>query len=170
MLRKINSLLFAQGLDILLSDEFGNALTQTHHNVSTVASHTLGVAVVSLTICYLLMKLHIRTNTQRMTRAALCHDLGILGRDEKYRDNVQCCFQHPKDSVEVVRKLVGEDDPALENAVANHMWPLCLHPPGNREGVILSVADKISSFLEITGHCPGDSLVDQVIALREGKN
>ncbi len=170
MLRKINALLLAQGMDILLSDEFGEALVQTHHNVSTVASHTLGVAVVSLMICYLLMKLHIRTDTQRMTRAALCHDLGILGRDKKYRNNVQCCFRHPKDSVEVVRKLVVENDPALESAVVCHMWPLGPHLPKNREGIILSVADKISSCMEITGHCLGDSLIDQVIALREGKN
>lgn len=166
MLHKIHSLLFSHGMDILLSDEFGEALVQTHHNVSTVASHTLGVAVVSLVICYLLTKLHIRTDAERMTRAALCHDLGILGRDEKYRNNVQCCMQHPKDSVEVVRKLVGEDDPVLENAVACHMWPLCLHPPKHREGVILSVADKISSCMEVAGHCPGDALIEQVTEMR----
>ena len=93
------------GREILNSDEMQQAFRQTHHTRSTVGEHTQRVAEKSLAICYALNRLHIRTDIPAVVAGALCHDLGILSRDEKYASDQECYRQHPSDSVEVAKKL-----------------------------------------------------------------
>ena len=81
---QIRSELERYGSEILHSDEMREAFRQTHHTRSTVGEHTQRVAEKSLAICHALEKLHIRTDIPAVVAASLCHDLGILGRDEKY--------------------------------------------------------------------------------------
>ena len=142
------------GEDILSSRELEEANAQKHHLWSTVGEHSLRVTASSLMICYALRKLHIPTNIPVVVIAALCHDLGILGREKKYANEVQCCQRHPGDSVLAFRALTEEEDPLVEDAIAHHMWPLTFLPPRHREGFILTLADKISSCMERTGRPP----------------
>ena len=86
---------------ILDSEEMRQAFRQKHHTLSTVGEHTMRVAMTSLAICGALKKLHIRTDTQAVVTGSLSHDLGILGRNEKYSSSRECSRQHPADSVEV---------------------------------------------------------------------
>lgn len=72
------------GGDILSSDELKEAYEQTHHMWSTVGEHTLRVTASSVMICYALRKLGIKANIPAVVIGSLCHDLGILKRDEKY--------------------------------------------------------------------------------------
>ena len=85
------------GADVLDSEELQHAFQQTHHTWSTVGEHTLRVAAASLIICYALRKIHVRTDISAVVKGALCHDLGILGRDEKYSSRKECSRQHPTD-------------------------------------------------------------------------
>ncbi len=154
MQEEIRAILFRYGGDILRSDLFRSAWDQTHHAVSTVAQHSLSVAVVSIYICLLLQRKHVRTDLRAVVVSSLCHDLGILGREKKYANEVQCCQRHPGDSVLAFRALTEEEDPLVEDAIAHHMWPLTFLPPRHREGFILTLADKISSCMERTGRPP----------------
>ena len=99
MNEEIRRLLEEYGEEILESEEFQKAYRQKHHKIMTVADHSLGVAIISLRICRLLEKMHINVHEKELIISALCHDLGILGRDEKYKNDLECCSRHPKDSI-----------------------------------------------------------------------
>ncbi len=160
MSNQVRNLLYQYGNDILLSEEFQNAFGQTHHKCMTVAEHSLGVAVICLYIYVILQKLHISVQVRSLTIAALCHDLGILGRYDKYRNNFECCGRHPVDSLDIIRKMIGKDEynDVIENSVRRHMWPLTPVPPKYQEGIILTAADKISACMERLGKSPARKL------------
>ena len=134
------------GNDILNSDEMRHAFRQTHHTLSTVGDHTLRVARKSLNICYALRRMHIPTDIPAVVTGSLCHDLGILGRDEKYGSMKECSIRHPVDSLEVANKLVGDLPDKTTDIISRHMWPVgkC-KPPNSLEAVIVSAADKIAT-------------------------
>lgn len=144
---KILSDLERYGTEVLNSDEMQAAFHQTHHTRSTVGEHTRRVAEKSLAICYALDKLHIRTDISAVVAGSLCHDLGILGRDEKYDSDHECYRQHASDSIDVARKLVSDLPEKTQDIIEHHMWPT----PGSKapeslEGVIVSAADKAAAI------------------------
>ena len=131
------------GSDILKSEELQHAYDQTHHTWSTVGEHTLRVAAASLAICYALRKIHV-------VKGALCHDLGILGRYEKYKSNKECSRRHPADSVEIARKLVEDLPEKSADIIERHMWPAGhSKAPNSLECVIVSVADKYAAIKDL---------------------
>ena len=135
------------GDKILRSEEMRQAFHQKHHKLSTVGDHTIRVALASLGICYALRALRVHTDIPAVVTGSLCHDLGILGREEKYDSNRECLRQHPVDSVETAHKLVGELPDKTEDIIARHMWPLAgSKPPNSLEAAIVSAADKVASF------------------------
>lgn len=139
------------GEAILHSEEMRQAFQQKHHKLSTVGDHTMRVALSALGLCYALRRLHIAPDIPTVVTGSLCHDLGILGRDEKYLSQAQCLRQHPADSVEAARRLVGELPEKTEDAIARHMWPFAgSKMPNSLEGAIVSAADKIASFEDYT--------------------
>ena len=146
--------LITYGGIILESEEMRRAFRQTHHVVSTVGDHTLRVAETSLAACYTLEKLGIKTDVKSVVQGALCHDLGILGREEKYSNNMECCRRHPADSVEVARKLTGSIPQKTADIIERHMWPFggCKFP-NSLEGVVVSVSDKAASATDVVMGC-----------------
>ena len=135
------------GREILNSDEMQQAFRQTHHTRSTVGEHTQRVAEKSLAICYALNRLHIRTDIPAVVAGALCHDLGILNRDEKYASDQECYRQHPSDSVEVAKKLVDDLPKKTPDIIERHMWPTAKSKvPNSLEGMVVSMADKAAAL------------------------
>ena len=134
------------GDKILNSEEMRQAFRQKHHTLSTVGEHTLRVAMTSLAICYALKKLHVRTDIGAVVTGALSHDLGILGRNEKYSSSGECSRQHPRDSAQVAEKLLGKLPKKTEDIITRHMWPVGKSkPPNSLEAAIVSTADKIAA-------------------------
>ena len=147
---RIKGDLMLYGNDVLKSDEMKKAFEQTHHQWSTVGEHTLRVAFSSVMICYALRKLNIKVNRPAVVIGALCHDLGILGRSEKFSSAKECSREHPKDSVEVARGIVGEMPEKTEDIIERHMWPAGeSDAPNSIEGMVVSVADKYSAVKDI---------------------
>ena len=144
----VNENLQRYGKHIIDSPEFGETFTQTHHVATTVGDHTMYVSKTSLRICYYLDKLHIKTDLSDMVVGSLCHDLGIMGRNEKFVNNRECYREHPADSVDVARKLHPALNEKTEKMIRNHMWPVTSGTPGSKEGYILMVADKYCSIRE----------------------
>lgn len=134
------------GSEILNSEEMKRAFTQRHHTLSTVGAHTMRVAMTSLAICHALKKLHIRTDIPSVVKGALCHDLGILGRNEKFHSSGECSSQHPVDSVAIGDRLTGGLSDKAKDIIARHMWPVGKSkPPNSLEAAIVSTADKIAA-------------------------
>ena len=147
---KIKAELERYGGAILDSEEMRLASGQTHHTRSTVAEHTRRVAENSLAICHALKRLGIAADEKAVVEGALCHDLGILGRDEKYVNEKECCRRHPADSVEVARRLLDDLTEKTRDIIEHHMWPVAgSGRPGHLEGFIVSAADKAAAVEDI---------------------
>ena len=134
------------GGDILRSAPMRRACGQTHHRHATVAEHSLRVAAASLAICYALERLHIATDIPAVVKGALCHDLGILGRAEKYTSMRECSRRHPLESAETARALVRDLPDKSLDIIERHMWPVGhSKAPNSVEGLIVSAADKYAA-------------------------
>ena len=143
---KMRKDLMLYGDKILNSDEMRQAFRQKHHTLSTVGEHTMRVAMTSLAICYALKKLHVRTDIQAVVTGSLSHDLGILGRNEKYASARECSRQHPGDSAKAAEMLLGELPKKTADIITRHMWPVGKSkPPNSLEAAIVSAADKIAA-------------------------
>ena len=138
------------GSDVLASDEMKQAFRQTHHQWSTVGEHTFRVAFSSVMLCYALKKLKINVSIPAVVIGALCHDLGMLGRSEKYASDREAVAEHPKESVAVARELVEELPDKTEDIIERHMWPLGdSKAPNSIEGAVVSVADKYNAVKDV---------------------
>ena len=147
---RIKEDLMLYGNDVLQSEEMKKAFDQTHHQWSTVGEHTFRVAFSSVMICYALKKLNIKVSIPAVVIGALCHDLGILGRSEKYSSGKECSREHPKESVTVARELVGDLPEKTEGIIERHMWPIGQSKaPDSIEGVVVSVADKYNAVKDL---------------------
>ena len=138
------------GDEVHNSEEMKEAFSQTHHQWSTVGEHTLRVAFASLMLSYALKKMDVKVNIPAVVVGALCHDLGILGRKEKFISAKEMSREHPKESVTVARELVSEMPEKTEDIIERHMWPAGQSKaPNSIEGAIVSVADKYSAVKDI---------------------
>jgi len=147
---RIKSDLQLYGDDVLKSEEMKEAFQQTHHTWSTVGEHTFRVAFSSVMISYALRKLNIKVSIPAVVIGSLCHDLGILGRKEKFSSAREMSREHPKESVAVARELVGDIPEKTEDIIERHMWPAGqTKAPNSIEGVIVSVADKYCAVKDV---------------------
>lgn len=147
---RIKSDLQLYGDEVLKSEEMKEAFQQTHHTWSTVGEHTFRVAFSSVMICYALRKLNIKVNIPAVIIGSLCHDLGILGRQEKFSSAREMSREHPKESVAVARELVGDIPEKTEEIIERHMWPVGQSKaPNSIEGVIVSVVDKYCAVKDV---------------------
>ena len=81
---------------------------------------------------------------------SLCHDLGILGRNEKFSSEKECSIEHPKESVAVARELIDVLPEKTEDIIERHMWPAGQSKaPNSIEGAVVSVADKYNAVKDI---------------------
>ncbi len=138
------------GSDVLQSEEMKQAYEQTHHQWSTVGEHTVRVAVSSVMICYALRKLNIKVSIPAVVIGSLCHDLGILGRGEKFSSAKECSKEHPKESVLVAREIVDELPEKTEDIIERHMWPVGdSKAPNSIESLVVSTADKYNAVKDL---------------------
>ena len=143
--KRIERIMQRYGKRILERPEFEQAMHQTHHRRTTVGKHTLHVAAAAIGICILLDKIHVHVKEEDVVNGALLHDLGILGRAEKYKNNHECLRKHAEDSVETAKKIIPDLNANTEDIIRNHMWPFSGTHPKTKEAVIVSAADKIAS-------------------------
>ena len=136
------------GNDILESEIFLEGEHQKHHHIDTVAHHSLEVAKLSLKIADRLSKFGIKVNEEALIKASLCHDLGIIGRREKFHSPWQTTFGHPKDSAMIASDITGSND-QIENMIRSHMFPASPVLPKSKEAWILILADKTAPVIEL---------------------
>jgi uncharacterized protein len=170
---RIKDTIVKYGWKILQSKEFDATFRQTHHLNRTVGDHTLGVAAEAVKLCMKRAMTDERT-LKNVVVSSLCHDLGIMGRNEKYRNNAQCLVRHPLDSIEIYIRITGEQDERVIDAIKHHMFPLKPGAPRHREGWILTLADKIAASKEKTGRAmlsAGDTgeIMERAGVMHEGK-
>ena len=138
------------GKKILESEDFRRGYGQVHHGNTSVAQHSLDVAQAAVLLCRKFQERGYQPDERTVVIGALCHDLGILGRHEKYSNFVECCFRHPLDSVKTARKIFPDLDDKTAKAISRHMFPMTILPPTSLEGAIVSLADKYVSIKSLS--------------------
>ena len=136
------------GKEILLSDIFRKTAVQRHHVQSTVMEHTMNVCIIAVKLCRDQMRKGVLLNEKDLVQAALCHDLGMVGRENKYKNALETCKRHPIDSAEIAKEIVPDLSPNAEQMILSHMWPLSTLAPQSREGRLLCRADKYASMAD----------------------
>ncbi len=136
------------GSAILHSESFDRAAHQRHHICGTVSEHTLTVCTIGLRIARLLNKAGFNVNEKDLVEGSLCHDLGMIGRDEKYNKQTKAWKMHPKESLKAAREIVPDLSQNAETMILSHMWPIGGPRPRSREAVILNIADKLGSLAD----------------------
>ncbi len=131
---------------IVSSDVFKRSMNQVHHMDTTLGRHLIDVKDCALKMSESLEKIGIKTDRRAVIVSSLCHDLGMVGRYEIYKNNYECLRSHPRDSVDATANLVEDIDATTKGAILSHMWPLSKHRPRSVEGWILVAADKQSTF------------------------
>ena len=148
MEQEVKEIIIKYGSEILVSDTFQAGFEQTHHYKTTVGDHTLGVTAEAVKFCLR----HNMTDEEilrNVVTSSLCHDISLIGREDKYSSNLETLRKHPRHSVEIYKDLTGESDKKVINAIRSHMFPLTPKLPKHREGWILTLADKISASTDL---------------------
>ena len=137
------------GGNILQSPEFHAIMKQKHHFVSTAGIHSIRVAYFCLLLASILGFFGLTLNRRTLVRVALCHDLGMAGRKERYHTGHDCCFLHPVNSEVIARKLLPDITYKETDAILMHMFPLSTSHPHSREGWVLTIADKMAAMTDM---------------------
>lgn len=130
---------------ILQSEAFRRASSETHHLHGSVSDHSLTVCIAAVQICFSLRKAGFRVNEKDLIQASLCHDLGMVGRSEKYGRRSEAWHSHADASVDIARELLPDLSENAASMIRAHMWPVSGPFPRSREAAILNAADKFAS-------------------------
>lgn len=155
------------GQDILCSDLFHQAEHETHHLRSSVSDHSLNVCITGVRICHFLQHFGIRMNEKDLIQASLCHDLGMIGREDKYETRRTAWRSHAEESAKLAKTVVPEMNDAVKSMISTHMWPASGRRPETKEGAVLTIADKYASIMDwagvVTKHRYKDKIKQEIL-------
>lgn len=137
--------IYAYGTPVLQSELFALAGQQTHHKCTTVALHSMRVAVVSIVLARLFSGIDMNC----LVTAALAHDFGILDRWQVFSGKHDCWYRHPIRTREILEREYPDTDEKIMQAVESHMWPLAYTMPHSKEAAILCIADKLAACYDM---------------------
>ena len=106
--------------------------------------HSLNVAYYSFKIAK-----KIDADPRAAARAGLLHDLYWYDWHKKETPQLHA-FLHPRLAVRNAARLADDLSEREADAIAKHMWPLCLGFPKYKESLAVTLADKYAAALEIT--------------------
>ncbi|MBR0397217.1 MAG: HD domain-containing protein [Eubacterium sp.] len=155
------------GQDILRSELFQKAGNETHHLRSSVSDHSLYVSITGVRICHFLKHFGIRMNEKDLIQASLCHDLGMVGREDKYKTRRTAWRAHADESARLAKTVVPDINDTVKSMISTHMWPASGKRPETKEGAILTIADKYASIADwagvITKHRYKDKIKQEIL-------
>ena len=130
----------------LNSKIFQRSFREKHHLYTSVGTHSVEVADCALRLSEFLKRHGKDVDERLVVRAALLHDLGLVGRHQKYHSNWETSRRHPIDSAKIAGHIYPENKAKLDKIIKRHMFPVSLCPPDSIEGAIVSLADKWCSI------------------------
>ncbi len=146
--KEICSTILKYGKTVLESEIFKQAGYQHHHLHGTVQDHTINVCVVGVWLGRRLIRRGTQINEKDLVQAALCHDLGMVGRDSRYKDRIESWKAHPEESARVAQEILPELSDNARELILSHMWPLTGSAPSSNEAMLLNIADKYASMAD----------------------
>lgn len=132
---------------LLANSRFIETKLYIQHGSTTVFNHCINVACMSLYIADFMKKKNIRVNRKSLVRGALLHDYFLYDWHIPDKTHRLHGFTHPAKALENAKKDLMLN--AIEkDIILRHMFPLTILPPMKRESWIVTLSDKICSFME----------------------
>ena len=132
---------------LLANSRFIETKLYIQHGSTTVFNHCINVACMSLYIADFMKKKNIQVNRKSLVRGALLHDYFLYDWHIPDKTHRLHGFTHPAKALENAKKDLMLN--AIEkDIILRHMFPLTILPPMKRESLIVTLSDKICSFME----------------------
>ena len=114
------------------------------HGSTTLFQHCRNVALLSLKLSRMF---HIPVDTKSMVCGALLHDYYLYDWHDKSSCPPLHGYVHPALALANAEKIYSLNEIEID-IIKHHMFPLTLCPPKTREGLLVSIADKLCSTYE----------------------
>lgn len=115
------------------------------HSSVTTFQHGVFVSYLSFSICKTL-----RWNYYSAARGGLLHDMYLYDWHDSERLGKWHAFTHPYAALRNATALFTITK-MEQDIIKKHMWPLTLKLPRYRESIVVSIADKLATCLEVVG-------------------
>lgn len=145
MEEKIIKIIKKYGKDIINNKTFISQKKYIQHADISVYEHVLNVCYLSVKIA---LKYNIKVNYKSLVRGALLHDYFLYDWHEKDASHRLHGFTHPYKAAKNAKRDFNINK-LEENIIKRHMFPLTPIPPKYKEGLIVTLADKICATKEI---------------------
>lgn len=143
--RVIKRMIRKVAADILKSDGMQSEKRFIHHGKISCYKHSLSVAFMSVKMARLLK---LKVNFRSLIRGALLHDYFLYDWHKTDNGNGLHGFSHAGTALRnALRDFVLND--IERDIIVKHMFPLNISLPKYRESVIVMLADKICTLLEV---------------------
>lgn len=126
------------------SGQFSKTRQFIQHSDTSVYSHCVAVAYVSLWFSY---RLHISVSKQSLLMGAFLHDYFLYDWHENDPSHRLHGFTHPKRALINATADWNLSD-RTQNIILRHMFPLTPVPPACREAWLVCLADKVCALAE----------------------
>ena len=131
--------------NILENEKFKQLAKFTAHGNTSTLEHSISVAELCLKIAE---KFKLKVNKDELIKSALLHDLFLYDWHHAPKEAGLHGFTHSKTAADEAKKEFDINDRVYSN-ILTHMWPLNITKvPKTKEGLIISIADKICSLRE----------------------
>lgn len=136
------------GQDVISSKNMEIQKKAIQHGNVSIYEHSIGVACLSM---YLAYRFRIDVDKKSLVRGALLHDYFLYDWHLHDKNHRLHGFRHAK------RALTNASNefflnPIEQDIIERHMFPLNITPPKYKESVIVCIADKICTVMEVMGH------------------
>ena len=132
------------GEGILLSEGMQRMRTYKQHGMTSIFSHSVNVACVSV---WLAACLHLRVDERAMIRGALLHDYFLYDWHVSAKEHRWHGFRHAGTALANASRDFEIGD-VERDVIRKHMFPLNPALPRYRETVIVTLADKLCAVQE----------------------
>lgn len=114
------------------------------HGTTTLFQHCRNVALLSLKLARMF---HIKVDERSMVRGALLHDYYLYDWHDKQARPHLHGYVHPALALQNAERIYTLN-PTEIDIIKHHMFPLTICPPQTKEGLLVSIADKLCSTYE----------------------
>lgn len=146
--KKYEQLVMEYGNDVMESSNMDIQKKAIQHGSVSIYEHSLGVACLSI---YISLLLGINVNKKSLVRGALLHDYFLYDWHIKGASPGLHGFKHARYALNNASKEFFLN-PIEKDIIEKHMFPLNIKPPKYRESIIVCIADKICTLLEVSSH------------------
>ncbi|UWG96692.1 HD domain-containing protein [Dehalobacter sp. DCM] len=131
--------------DLIRNDQLYTMADYLQHGNTTCLEHSFYVSFLSYRLCKAW-----GFDYRSAARGGLLHDFFLYDWHKQKPDSGLHGLVHPRIALKNAKKYFRLN-PAEEDIILKHMWPLTIVPPACKEALLVSVIDKYCTGMEVIG-------------------